>query len=336
MTETTTAPSCKRCGTPLQRASRGPAPTYCSAGCRARAKDERAKQDGRYAQQLADARVQTKQRQQANAKPCPYCSAPMTHPKRIQCGAPDCQRRYNAERMRALQLKHKAETGQWLTDKYGRKKKRTCVQCGKHWESGNAKANYCSVSCANSARVYQAVCDECGKAWEPKASRARWCSRECAHASRFSKELVLRTPTPWWVGRAWPAMLPRLRQCWHAGRCRRCETPFVTDQPRIRYCSTQCSRSDAKARRRARKRNAYVADVYRARIFERDKWTCQLCNRRVARTRVVPHPKAPVLDHIIPLANGGTHEPANVQCAHFICNSIKSNYGGGEQLMLIG
>lgn len=92
----------------------------------------------------------------------------------------------------------------------------------------------------------------------------------------------------------------------------------------------------SKARRRAREKDAFVADVNRYEIFERDKWTCKLCHRKVNRRAVVPHPKAPVLDHVIPLAGDGTHEPANVQCAHFLCNSLKSDRGGGEQLMLIG
>ncbi len=92
----------------------------------------------------------------------------------------------------------------------------------------------------------------------------------------------------------------------------------------------------AKDRRRARKRLAYVADVRRADIYARDKYRCQLCRRLLRMDVVVPHPKAAVLDHVIPLARGGTHEPANVQAAHFLCNSRKSDGGGGEQLLLIG
>jgi 5-methylcytosine-specific restriction endonuclease McrA len=29
------------------------------------------------------------------------------------------------------------------------------------------------------------------------------------------------------------------------------------------------------------------------------------------------------MDHIVPFAAGGTHEPANVQLAHRVCNSRK-------------
>jgi len=46
------------------------------------------------------------------------------------------------------------------------------------------------------------------------------------------------------------------------------------------------------------------------------------------------YPMSLSIDHIIPLANGGTHEPKNVQIAHFICNSIKSNKYMPEQLRI--
>lgn len=53
-------------------------------------------------------------------------------------------------------------------------------------------------------------------------------------------------------------------------------------------------------------------------------------------TKAVPHPKAPTIDHVVPLAEGGADTAANVRLAHFICNSMRGNRGGGEQLALIG
>lgn len=84
------------------------------------------------------------------------------------------------------------------------------------------------------------------------------------------------------------------------------------------------------------KKLAFVEVVYRYRIFERDGWKCRLCDRKVDRDAVTPSPLAPTLDHVVPLSEGGTHEPANVQCAHFICNSRKGVRGVAEQLALIG
>jgi len=62
---------------------------------------------------------------------------------------------------------------------------------------------------------------------------------------------------------------------------------------------------------------------------------CHICNKAVKRDAVVPHPLAPTIDHVIPLAVGGTHEPLNCRCAHYICNARKG-HRGGEQLLLIG
>ncbi|MFC8547296.1 HNH endonuclease [Streptomyces sp. NPDC057273] len=106
-----------------------------------------------------------------------------------------------------------------------------------------------------------------------------------------------------------------------------CSTCFVTDNPRDQNCSPRCGRRASKDKRRALERNAFVAPVNRTEVYERDRWTCQLCHEPVARAEVVPHPQAPTIDHVIPLAKGGTHEPANVQCAHFMCNSIKRDRG---------
>lgn len=75
--------------------------------------------------------------------------------------------------------------------------------------------------------------------------------------------------------------------------------------------------------------------VYRKRIAERDGWRCKICGKQVNKRAKVPHPSAPTLDHIVPLAAGGRHEPTNVQLAHFRCNRIKNATGSG-QLLLFG
>lgn len=132
------------------------------------------------------------------------------------------------------------------------------------------------------------------------------------------------------------ALLPPTRKRWYAGQCKRCGAWFVDDQPAAAWCSNRCGRKAGRAIRRAVERGAFVEHVSPEAIFKRDKWTCKLCGKRVARTKVVPHPKAPVLDHIVPLAKGGKHERSNVQCAHFMCNSMKGDRAAGDQLLLFG
>jgi len=78
-------------------------------------------------------------------------------------------------------------------------------------------------------------------------------------------------------------------------------------------------------RRRAKKRNQFVADVDRQEIFKRDWYTCMICKKPLDMNAKHPHPLSPSIDHIIAIANGGTHEPANVQAAHLRCNISKGN-----------
>ncbi len=203
-------------------------------------------------------------------------------------------------------------------------------------------------------------CDWCEKPCQKEVGRGKrygrlFCSLACRDSRRADNDGANLCPVPEshaahprWIGRLLPALYvrpaaepakPRVIR-WVAGNCDRCGSPYVAEDytDRARYCSHRCGKADGKDRRRARKRAAYVADVHRLRVFERDGWRCQLCRRKVDRTKVVPHPHAPVLDHVLPLSQGGTHEPANVQCAHYMCNSVKSDgvFGAGEQLLLIG
>lgn len=124
-----------------------------------------------------------------------------------------------------------------------------------------------------------------------------------------------------------------------AAACARCGSQFKTHRPNARYCSTRCQKMDwkdrnqasAKAeyvRRRLLESDAYVADVDHHAIFIRDGWTCQLCGGHVDRELSFPHPHSASLDHILPLACGGTHEPANTQLAHLGCNAAKGSRAG--------
>lgn len=334
--------TCPQCGGPVVRppGQRGPIPTYCSASCKSRAAHQRVKADGRYAAQLAASAARSAAEREANARPCPYCGAPMEHSRRVQCGAPECERRFNNERTADWLRGYKERTGEPYRYKY--EHEHTCEGCGKTWTSREPGTRFCSIACHNQTRRWDRTCEVCGSSWAAGRADARFCSQGCrdmaSHAARSRVELytgAARRPRP-----SPQAILPPLRKRWYAGFCAECGAPFVHDQPQTITCTEACSRRmhrrSGKAKRRAVELEAFVEHVDRKKIFERDRWICQLCRKPVARTKIVPHPKAPVLDHIIPLATGGTHEPSNTQCAHFLCNSLKGARGGGEQLLLIG
>lgn len=59
------------------------------------------------------------------------------------------------------------------------------------------------------------------------------------------------------------------------------------------------------------------------------------CDQMTDPLERVPHPKAPTVGHVVPLAKGGTHERANCRTACFRCNCGKQDRGGGEQFALV-
>lgn len=104
--------------------------------------------------------------------------------------------------------------------------------------------------------------------------------------------------------------------------------------PFSRWCCTEKCRDDvarhgrrkSKAQYRARLKNATIEKFLDVEIFRRDGWRCQICGAPTPESRIgTNHPKAPTLDHVVALANGGDHARANVQCACRACNSIKAD-----------
>lgn len=203
-----------------------------------------------------------------------------------------------------------------------------CAACGTPTpKTSNRKRIVCSLDCRwylqwpTSCPVWFPECELCTRRFASQEAGARWCTDACeADATRTS----------------WPACRVFFRHCTV------CAHLFATRYT-VTTCSTACAqvkrredRREGKHRRRARQREAFTAPVIRRVIYERDRWRCHICGKQVKRDAVVPHPFAPTLDHVIPLAQGGTHEPANVSTAHFLCNALKGDRGGGEQLALIG
>jgi len=133
----------------------------------------------------------------------------------------------------------------------------------------------------------------------------------------------------------------RSDRTWTAGVCERCGGQYLAMErgwDRVRYCSERCAKRSSSSRRRARERGAEFERYSRFAIFERDGWRCHICRRKVNRAAVVPHPLAPTIDHLVPLAAGGGDTAANVATAHFLCNSTKGERVGGfgDQLACIG
>lgn len=89
---------------------------------------------------------------------------------------------------------------------------------------------------------------------------------------------------------------------------------------------TRTSDYNTWAMERARRAGAtIVEDINNLTVFERDKWTCYICNEPVNKDADCYDPRSATVDHIIPLSAGGQHTMDNVKLACLHCNSAKQN-----------
>ena len=82
-------------------------------------------------------------------------------------------------------------------------------------------------------------------------------------------------------------------------------------------------RAGSSARRRARSRGAVIGPIDREAIYAAFSGSCELCWELVDLSLSGLDPRGPTLDHIVPLAMGGSHTQDNLQLAHRLCNQRK-------------
>lgn len=180
-----------------------------------------------------------------------------------------------------------------------------------------------------SGRVIRLACLVCSTDFDYIVQRKGRYARFCSEACREKR------------GRR--AIKPR--------QCLTCRAEFLP-QRRARadvthglYCSLpcrpQCERlppGEADARERmyrqasyARGKGAPVVDHvdWRA-IFERDGWVCGICHKPVDPALEGPDEEAACINHIVPLSHGGEHTAENLQCAHWICSSLRADRADGQ------
>lgn len=189
----------------------------------------------------------------------------------------------------------------------------------------------------------QDACGWCGNAFvRIHARKRKWCSDSCKAAASHSRAVADGRASDWYA-----TTRERARRQPDTATCPVCAIEFERRNSGRVYCSTPCRSkayhaasyeraerkaqfAEANSRRRARKRGVEVERFTPTEIYERDGWICKLCSVPLDRNAKVPAYLAPTLDHIVPLAAHGPHTRANVQAAHFICNSRKSDHAALE------
>lgn len=219
----------------------------------------------------------------------------------------------------------------------------TCATCGSPL-SGQAKI-YCSRVCSNRrAGVVRPprTCPVCGKQFRNSGGVTRTCSSDCARDLRYQTTGKPWPSSPIYVQdcvicqRPFVTRRPAGDSCPPCSEYRRCPCGWIIRKPQ-RLCDTcrefrlreqrETQRRQARAGSRKQRRPVRSEPYALAEIAKRDGYRCGLCGKRVAMGLAVPYPDAPTIDHIVPISVSGDDTRANVQLAHFLCNSMAGAKG---------
>lgn len=232
----------------------------------------------------------------------------------------------------------------------------TCAHCGGQFVHDRRKP-YCNTQCRSAARRERVrqrdgkvarwadgvpacrkvhVCLTCKKTFTPKrAGRTRFCGRECAYdwkalVAKLSKPVCVR------MFRAKPKAA-KVKCCRGCGEetskgkqyCQACRANAVLE--RKQRAIIDGTRAAARKARKLKLRGVAVEAVNPLKVLERDAWRCQLCGVSTPKKlRGTYEDRAPEVDHIIPLAQGGEHSYRNTQCACRRCNITKGGKALGQ------
>lgn len=121
----------------------------------------------------------------------------------------------------------------------------------------------------------------------------------------------------------------------HISICLQCNKLFIGDN---KYCSKECLNKyhntvHAETRKRYKVINGQIDyTITLDKLIKRDNNICYICNKECNLNDYtyqgnykIAGNYYPSIDHVIPIAKGGTHTWNNVRLAHRICNSIKSD-----------
>lgn len=217
-----------------------------------------------------------------------------------------------------------------------------CARCGNSFDRGyrisRARAGrpqYCSPACRSS--IPDKACDTCGKVFRPRSTKTKFCSIACntigiglilseeVRAKRLAGTLKAHEE-----GRV-PHLKGSDKPNWKGGRKAYQQRRNASGEAAATLRAYRKANPD-KVREFSKRRNGLKLDrlprgtLPAIRAAQRNK--CAICATSL---KDVSH-----VDHIMPLARGGKHEPRNIQmlCGH--CNVTKSARDPIEHMRSLG
>lgn len=218
---------------------------------------------------------------------------------------------------------------------------RNCAQCGVDFAqpSGAPEKMYCTRRC--NVAAWRARNPDRNQEHRAKERAKADCVRKCLECGgavdrrkRLCRSCLVgrkRAQQRLWYSRA--ASLAPVRKCMDCDALlppakwqRRCEPCKMA---RLRHLTPH--QNAVKRLHRYRKRAATVEPVDPIKVFDRDGWRCHMCRRPTPRhLRGTYEPRAPELEHIVPLSKGGEHSYRNTACSCRECNLKKGDKVFGQ------
>lgn len=210
-----------------------------------------------------------------------------------------------------------------------------CKGCGEELPIESGQREYCGENCRPRCQVEGCM--------SPKRSRDGYCARHKAAIRRHGKPTGTYEWTPKSAtyeclacGDKFPAGATRNRK-FCSSRCGRLYRAYDGDIPTLDFECVVCGtmthrnrwetlhqRSDKKlcdiCRRAIRGTRHGVSSAY---LAARDGTNCGICGGTVDLRLRHPDRWSPSVDHIVPVAHGGTHDESNLQLTHLTCNVRK-------------
>lgn len=176
---------------------------------------------------------------------------------------------------------------------------------------------------------YKCKCVVCGIDFLGKTRANNKCSDRCRYAQQLERSKGK-------YKEEWEKPNPFICK-----ECGELHQPEFGDTTTV-FCSDTCRKRNG---RRVKHQGAWTYRRYKREkegerfkvkeIYDRDRWLCGICHKKVNSRLKFPHPMSPSLDHIIPIALGGSHTKKNVQLAHLSCN-VDAGIGGVKQFKMFG
>lgn len=191
----------------------------------------------------------------------------------------------------------------------------TVVRSIRITDSNNYCARTCYLMALSRVKAECAALQRIGAAWRRSAKRIQALESQLTKLRERVRLMLARTCSDCGV---------EFQQRSHMGspeiRCGGCAAVREKSLRRI-----------GKAKRRAATRGRAAERIDPIKVLCRDNWRCQMCGVHTPeRLRGTCDPRAPELDHVIPLALGGAHSWGNVQCACRQCNQRKGARAIGQ------